>query len=79
MKAMVKKRQQRKIVANKETIFILHDFEVEPAKIVRYMKRKGIPEDQCYSPSSPFKCKLGHHMSLSLDVLLISKQLLPPE
>ncbi|KAH8592587.1 hypothetical protein B0O99DRAFT_464286, partial [Bisporella sp. PMI_857] len=53
MKAIVRKRQQRKLVEmhKGELIFQLRGSVVEPGKINRWMKRNNIPEDAVYVPS----------------------------
>jgi len=58
MKAIVRKRQQRKLVeSNKgELAFIVRGNIVEPKKVDRWMKRNEIPESILYAPS-PAACK----------------------
>ncbi|KAF2248169.1 hypothetical protein BU26DRAFT_519899 [Trematosphaeria pertusa] len=53
MKAIVRKRQQRKLVEvdKRGLVFEVRDNEVEPRKIDRWMKRHGIPESLPYAPS----------------------------
>ena len=58
MKAIVKKRQKRKLLeTNKgELSFVVRGNAVEPKKIDRWMKRNEIPESVLYAPS-PAACK----------------------
>jgi len=58
MKAIVKKRLQRKLVESDkgELIFAVRGNTVEPKKIDRWMKRNEIPESVLYAPS-PAACK----------------------
>ncbi|KAF2189775.1 hypothetical protein K469DRAFT_625736 [Zopfia rhizophila CBS 207.26] len=53
MRAIVRKRQQRKVIeANKgELVFQVRGYEVEPQKIDRWMKRHEVPESLLYAPS----------------------------
>ena len=53
MKAIVRKRQQRKFKETQkgELIFKVRGNVVEPEKIDRWMKRNEIPEDMVYAPS----------------------------
>jgi len=53
MKAIVRMRQQRKLVeTNKRELgFKVRGNLVEPEKIDRWMKRNEIPEDMVYAPS----------------------------
>lgn len=59
MKAIVRKRQRRKLVdRSKRTLtFTVRGNEVDEQKIDRWMKRNGIPEDELYT-HSPAACKL---------------------
>jgi hypothetical protein len=54
MKAIVRKRQRRRIVeAGKgELKFRVRGNEVSAEKIDRWMNRNHVPEDEVYSPSS---------------------------
>jgi hypothetical protein len=58
MKAIVRKRQQRKLVETNKggLIFKVRGSLVEPEKIDRWMKRNGILEEMVYVPS-PAACK----------------------
>jgi hypothetical protein len=58
MKAIVKKRQQRKLVERDkgELIFTVRGNVVEPKKVDRWMKRNEISESVLYTPS-PAACK----------------------
>ena len=58
MKAIVKKRLQRKLVESDkgELIFTVRGSTVEPKKIDRWIKRNEIPESVLYAPS-PAACK----------------------
>jgi hypothetical protein len=53
MKAVVRKRQQRKLDEKKETGFRIRGRKVEPEKIEQFMKRNGISESSQYWPTSP--------------------------
>jgi hypothetical protein len=54
MRAIVKKRQERKLVdVNKgELIFQVRGHQVEPQKIDRWMKRNNVPKDFLYAPGT---------------------------
>jgi hypothetical protein len=58
MKAIVRKRQRRKLVEDDkgELVFMVRDSKVEPQKIDRWMKRNDVPETFLYAPS-PAACK----------------------
>lgn len=58
MKAIVRKRQRRKLVeTNKgELEFEVRGSQVQQQKIERWMKRHGVVESSLY-PSSPAACK----------------------
>ncbi|KAF2177735.1 hypothetical protein K469DRAFT_602421 [Zopfia rhizophila CBS 207.26] len=60
MAAIVRKRQRRKLVeTNKgQLVFEVRGSQVEPQKIERWMKRKGVVESSLYAPS-PAACKLS--------------------
>ncbi|KAF2192654.1 TPR-like protein [Zopfia rhizophila CBS 207.26] len=55
MRAIVKKRQQRKVIeVNKsELVFQVRGYEVEPQRIDRWMKRHEVPESLLYAPTTP--------------------------
>jgi hypothetical protein len=53
MKAVVRKRQRRKLDENKDSVFRIRGREVESEKIVKFMKRNGISETSNYLPTSP--------------------------
>ena len=61
MRAIVRKRQQRKLVEfNKgELSFKVRGKKVKPQKVDRWMKRNEIPESVLYAPSSA-ACKLAY-------------------
>jgi hypothetical protein len=54
MKVIVQKRQRRKLVEDekRDLVFRVRGSIVEPEKIDRWMKRRGLAENQLYSPSS---------------------------
>jgi len=58
MKAIVRKRQERKLIdKNKgEFEFQVRGFDVDPSKIDRWMKRNQVSENLIYAPS-PAACK----------------------
>jgi hypothetical protein len=58
VKAIVRKRQQRKLVETdkKERIFQIRGSIVETRKIDRWMKKEVAPESMLYAPS-PAACK----------------------
>jgi hypothetical protein len=60
MKAIVRKRQMRKLVeTNKgDLIFEVRNRQVEPQKIERWMKRHEVADSFLYVPS-PAACKLA--------------------
>jgi hypothetical protein len=52
MKAIVRKRQHRKLVEDKQDLkFTVRGSSVESEKIVRWMKRNAIPDSFLYVPS----------------------------
>lgn len=53
MKAIVRKRQRRRLVETRkgELVFELRGRVVEPEKIDRWMKRNAVPEHMVYAPS----------------------------
>jgi len=64
MKAIVRKRQQRKLVETdkRELVFQVRGNVVEPGKIDRWMKRNGVAESMIYAPS-PTACKRAFHFT----------------
>lgn len=64
MKAIVRKRQQRKLVetGKGELMFKVRGSVVEPRKIDRWMKKEGVPESMLYAPS-PAACKEILHLN----------------
>jgi hypothetical protein len=58
MKAIVRKRQQRKLVEGdkRELVFTVRGSKVESQKIDRWIKRNDVPESFLYAPS-PAACK----------------------
>lgn len=58
MKAIVKKRQRRKLIETRkrELVFEVRGNEVSTQKIERWMRRNGVSDSQLYAPSSP-ACK----------------------
>lgn len=58
MKAIVRKRQKRKLVEidKGELAFKVRGRSVEPEKIDRWMKRNGVTDTMIYAPS-PSACK----------------------
>jgi hypothetical protein len=53
MKAVVRKKQKRKLDEQKESGFRIRGREVGSEKIEKFMKRNGIPENSEYWPTSP--------------------------
>ncbi|KAF2466286.1 TPR-like protein [Lindgomyces ingoldianus] len=55
MKAIVRKRQERKLVesSKRELVFTVRGSEVEPQKINRWMKRNNVRESLLYAPTTP--------------------------
>jgi hypothetical protein len=64
MKAIVRKRQQGRLVDTDkgDLAFRVRGRVVEPEKIDRYEKRKGITESMEYAPS-PAACKTVFHLT----------------
>jgi hypothetical protein len=65
MKAIVKKRQQRRLVETDkgELVFRVRGRVVGPEKVDGWMKRNGIPGSMLYCPS-PAACKRAFHFTL---------------
>lgn len=53
MKAIVRKRQYRKLIEDNkaELVFTVRGNAVEPQKVDRWMKRNDVPENLPYAPS----------------------------
>jgi len=68
MKAIVRKRQQRRLVETEkgDLAFQIRGNVVEPEKIDRWMKRNMVAENTVYAPS-PVACK-GLYISLNCTV-----------
>jgi hypothetical protein len=70
MRAIVRKRQQRKLVEpnKRELVFAIRENIVEPEKVDRWMRRNKIPETIPYAPSSD-ACKRASVVCFPIHIL----------
>lgn len=57
MKLLVKRAAERKLLEGKNSTFRVRGQAVEPEKVDRFMKRKGLTDEQIISAQSPAMCK----------------------
>jgi hypothetical protein len=78
MRAIVRKRQQRKLVETnkRELVFAVRENVVEPEKVDRWMRRNKIPESIPYAPS-PDACKRASTVCITVHILNMPQLLHP--